>query len=376
MKRSLSLALLAAAWLSVTGCTGPASTPIGSAAAGPTGPQATVIGDTVFQAGDVEYGVVKDYIFKVKNTGGTPLKLALAYRSCQCAGVEVPESIAPDAVGEVKIRWGPIPGSISENGGVGEYTVTVKVKTDEPRELTFEVKSFIKSKVRVILPENLSFIDFGDKPLQSGEVYTREVKVFSPDLISFNLEPRCSIEGFNVVKTPLPPDTRIGDVTARSGYNVSLSTNDKLPPGYIHGELFLTVTAEGEPERKIACGLYANRSNIEFKVTPEQITFNKPLISEADSKEAYIQFTGATAGKEKLELVSSEPKWLVVSAPHRSNDKGLWTIKVSIPENNPDARSCQSIARMDGQIVLKSNQSEAPVAVRVKWRGPDKERGH
>jgi hypothetical protein len=368
MKRSLSLVPLAAAWLCVVGCTAPPSTPVGPVA-GPSGPQATTVSDTELPAPDVEYGIVKDYVFKVKNTGGAPLTLAVVYKSCQCAGVEVPESIAPDAVGEVKIHWGPIPGSVPENGGIGKYDVSVRVLTNEPKELTFKINAVIKSKVRVILPENSSFIDFGDRALQPGEVYTREVKVFSPELISFNLDARCSIEGFTVVKTPMPPDSRIGDVTARSGYVVSLSTTDKLPPGYIHGELALTVTAEGEPERKMACDIYADRSNTEFKVTPDQIAFSKPSISEADSKQALIQFKSPT-GNEKLELVDYQPKWLEVSGPTQSGNKGTWTLKVSIPENNPEARACQAVRRMDGQIILRSNQSGSPVAVRVKWIGP------
>jgi hypothetical protein len=365
MKRSLSLVLFAAGWLCVAGCTPPATTPTAPVSGAPAGPQATV-GDTEIFAGDVEYGLPRDYVFRVQNTGGTPLTLTTTYKSCQCAATEVPESIAPGKEGEIKIRWAPLPGNVDK------YIVTLKVQTNEPRELVFQVKSFIKSKVRVILPENLSYIDFGDKALQAGEVYTRDVKVFSPDLINFNLEAHCSIEGFNVVKTPLPPDSLIGDTMARSGYVVSLSTTDKLAPGYIHGELSLMITAQNEKdekeERKIVVDLYANRSNIEFGVSPDQVAFRQPKITDADSKDVLIQFTSSPTGKETLELVSVEPKWLKVTAPQRRGDKGLWIMNVQIPPDNPEARACQAVSEMDGQIVLKSNKSEAPVAVRVKWR--------
>ncbi len=369
-KHSLSVILLAAGWLCVAGCTGSATTPQGIVPT-PTGPQATMVSDSEIQAGEVEYGLQRDYVFRIQNTGGSPLTLTTTHKSCQCAESEVPESIAPGQEGAVKIRWGPIPGG-KNSVGVGNTPWKLKVQTNEPRELTFLVKANIKSKVRVLLPDRKSFIDFGDTPLQPGMVYTREVKVFSPDLINFNLEARCSVEGFTVVKTPLPPDSRIGDTIARSGYVVSLSSTNKLPPGYIHGELTLTMTAEGEPDRKIAVDVYANRSNSDFKVATEggQIVFKNPTITAGESKDVLIQFDVPSPG-DKLELVSFEPKWLMVAAPVRKNDKGLWQISVRIPADNAEARAWQALHFMEGQIVLKSNRTASPVAIRLTWDPPE-----
>jgi hypothetical protein len=309
----------------------------------------------------VDFGKTRNCPFKVANTGKAPLVLTLEKRSCDCALVDLPREIPPGEEGAVTIYWTPIPGSPTL------YTLSAEIGTNDPdnRTLRLEVHARVKPSVR-IAPENQSYIDFGDHPLEQGEPKNRELKVFSTELPAFELQAVSSNPDGLVVPppTPLAPQSLVAGVPIQSGYTVTLHKTDKLPLGYVRENLFLTIKVPDQPERKLTLPVYAVVGQGAFKVRPEKVIFNKPRITDGDSRRFRLEFI-LPSDQEQVEVVRKEPDFLEVKpVPIR---KGLWEVSVRIPPGNTEAARFQPDQFMEGRIVLKTSPSSPEVAVRVKW---------
>ncbi len=362
MRTSLVLFTFVLLSLSGLGCGGsPATT---SAAAAPGTPKA-VQNVAEIDLGEVDYGRSYDAPFLVANQGTAPLRLALAKKSCDCAEVDVPAELAPGQEAKLTIRWKPLVGSQSM------YVLTAEVGTNDPQTpvMQFTVKAVITPLVRVY-PEGDYYVDFGDRPLTPDEGRQREIKVFSTELAGFDLNATCSHPGLEVLPlTPLAPGTMLGEHEVKSGYNVVIQANDKLPRGYVQEVLKLDVTAKNQPPRTLTMPVYALVANGTFKVTPEKLVFKKPRLVEEDSLKMKVEFY-VPGPNAKLEVVRTVPAFLEAKA--EASRPGVWFVTVRIPPNNPAAAKFQPDQFLDGRVVLKAAGSDAEVTVRVKWDPSEK----
>jgi hypothetical protein len=350
------------------GCGG-TPTPTGDSgpAPGARPPKAEVRGETTLTAADLDYARPRDFTFTVANTGGSPLKLEVAHKSCSCSEVTVPPPVAPDAEGQVVVRWTPAPGS------VGDLALAIDVQTNDPknRSLRFTVHGNVQPTVHVLVggKEDRGYVDFGDDPVPPGQKRTREATVFSTKLKEFALTPGVSPPaGFEIASTPLAPGTSFGaHDNALCGYKLEISTTNALPFGYVAAQLNLAVgkQSDGAPDRTITVPLYAVGGQGVCSVSPAEFRFSKPTLAEADTAKVRLTFF-SPSGKEEVSVASVEPKFLQVDRPVKGPD-GKWLVTAHLPTNNPEAARYQADPPLIGRVVLKVSGLDRPVTVRVKW---------
>src|SRR5262245_15652222 len=90
--------------LASLGCGGAATTNAESSPTPPEGPpKAELRGGSAIDGGEMDYARPRDFPFTIANTGGAPLELTLTSKSCSCADVDVPASIAPGREGKLVV---------------------------------------------------------------------------------------------------------------------------------------------------------------------------------------------------------------------------------------------------------------------------------
>lgn len=322
------------------------------------------IEQTNIDAGSVDLARPNEHAFRVSNTGDQPLRLTLLRKSCSCGEVRVPEAISPAEEAWIVIRWTPLPGK------VGPYVLTAEVETNDPRRprLNLELKGVVEPLVR-LAPEDLSYVDFGR--LRPGQVATRELKAFSTKLHHFALDARIEADrpGLKVQMTPLEAGAMVGDWRAASGYTLRLSTG-ALPPGYLRETLVLTVQPTGEAPRRIEVPVYGEVDNGVVQITPAEIAFDRPRVTEADSKKALLQFLVPAVG-QKVEVVRCEPDFLNAEAKPLGRP-GQWQLTVRLPANHGEAARYQADGFFEGRVLLQVSGMAEAMAVRVKWVRPER----
>lgn len=324
-------------------------------------PHAAVI-ESTSDVGDVDFSKPYSHTFDIANTGGSPLRLTLARKSCHCADVQVPAApVAPGQKGEVTLRWVPMPGQH------GSYTLAADLDTNDPQRprLRLELKGRVNPVVRV-WPEDWMEIDF--KQILPGQPQQREVKVFSTTLPGFGLTATTSHPGLKVALEKLIEGSQAGDQSVRSGYLVTVRTGPELPRGYFRETLRLDIS--GDQPRQLTLPVYGEMETGVLRLAPREIEFKKPRVTEADSQRVQVQFLVPSEG-ERVEVTAVEPAFLVAEPP-RQLKRGLWQFIVRIPADHAEAAKLQAGGFFEGRVVLKTSSASAPeVPVRVKWVRPD-----
>jgi hypothetical protein len=340
----------------------------------PAPPKAEVRGDTNLNAAEADFARTQDFTFPVANTGGSPLELRLARKTCSqkgCPGVQVdvPEApVAPGSQANVVMHWTPAVGS------AGAFTFAADVQTNDPKTkvLHFAVGGRVRPLVRVLVDgrEDNAALDFGEEPIPPGDKRTREVTVFSTALKSFKLDATCDEPGFKVAPPqPLPPGTMLGDYdNVLSGYTLEVSPTKDLPPGYVRARLNLALSqlGEGQPDRTVPLPVIAVAGQGVCTLSPPgAFLFSKPKVSEEDTAQVRLTYINPP-GKEEVTVESVEPSFLQAEKPEKRLG-GKWVLTVHLPANNPEAAKYQGDPPLRGKVVLKVAGLEKPLTVPVKW---------
>jgi hypothetical protein len=376
--RSFAAGLLALA-LAALGCGGTPTTggpPSEPEPAAP--PKAEVRGDTNLNAAEADFARPQEFTFPVANTGGSPLELKLARKTCSqkgCPGVrvDVPDApIAPNSQGNVVLHWTPAVGT------AGAFTFAADVQTNDPGKklLHFAVAGRVRPLVRVFLDgrEDSTEVDFGEDPIPPGGKRTREVTVFSTALKSFKLEAACDEPGFKIERKELEPGTSVGEHEGvQSGYRLEISATKDLPPGYVRTRLALTLSqlGDGQADRTITLPVTAVAGQGVCTLSPGAFLFTKPKVSEDDTAQVRLYYINPP-GKEEVTVESVEPSFLQVDKPTKELGGGKWVITARLPANSPEAARYQADPPLRGKVVLKVAGLERPLTVPVKWEPPAK----
>jgi hypothetical protein len=336
-------------------------------------PKAEVRGDANLNAAEADFGHTQDFTFPVANTGGSPLELKLARKTCSqkgCPGVQVdvPDApIAPNSHGNVVMHWTPAVGT------AGAFTFGADVQTNDPRTkvLRFAVAGRVRPLVRVFIDgrEDNAEVDFGEDPIPPGDKRTREVTVFSTALKSFKLDAACDEPGFKIERKPLEPGTSVGEYDGvQSGYRLEIGATKDLPPGYVRTRLALTLSqlGDGQADRTITVPVIAVAGQGVCTISPGAFLFTKQKVSEEDSAQVRLNYINPP-GKEDVSVESVEPSFLQVDKPKKELGGGKWVITARLPGNSPEAAKHQSDPPLRGKVVLKVAGLERPLTVPVKW---------
>jgi hypothetical protein len=358
------LFLLLGAGLVTAGCQSSPTT-----AAKPAGPEEgpeVRVDPRVIDEGEVDLGAKYVNVFPVKNTGDKPLVLTLVKKSCSCGDIEVPsEPIAPGAAANVTFRWSPLPGQI------GPKVLSADFETNDARKdyrtLRLEVKFVTNPRIR--LEPAVTYLDFGSIKPRDRDTAELVLKVFSTKLDKFTLDASTGTPGLAVAAEPLAAGEVVGDRTAKCGYRLTVKTTDRMPLGYFRDDLLLKVKVAGEEPQTFTLPVYAVVDNGAFAVTPSEVEFTKPKVTDEDSKRVQVRFL-VPSDKDSVEVLSVEPKFLTTTKAVKVG-KGVWEFTVKLPKNS-EAAKYQAEGFFEGQVLLKTSASDQPIPVRVKWVAPEK----
>ena len=93
---------------------------------------------TCFDFGNIEYGKVLEYTFKVKNLGEETLEIKRVATSCACTTAEVTkEKINPSEEAELLVTYDT--GAMSGPHGKGEQERVIYVKSNDPINSQVEI---------------------------------------------------------------------------------------------------------------------------------------------------------------------------------------------------------------------------------------------
>ena len=332
--------------------------------ASPTAAPHVVVRQPIYDAGDVDFGKLRNCPFIILNSGGQPLHLTVLRKSCLCADVVVPAEIPPGKEDKVLLRWTPIAGK------TGPYTFTIELQTNDPQSPSVQLQATgnVNPSIRV-WPEDRSIVDF--EQIRPGTATQRTLKVFSTKLDNFSLEATTTSSELKVTSTRLPANTLVDDIMTRCTYAVVLKPSDKLPPGYLRETLTLSVKVPGEDARSVVLLVYGEIANSVLQVTPQIVTFQKAKLADGDAMKVRVQFFVPNDGQQ-LRIAHCEPDFLTCDQPKRLPQAGLWEFIVRIPANNPAAMKLQPDGSFEGRIVLGTTNPEAQMIVRVNWSPPEK----
>ena len=334
-----------------------AAVPVSAVAAGPRAKA-----ETTFDAGKIDDQGKVVHEFAVENTGGQPLQLTVARRSCSCEDVEAPsDPIAPGKKGAVVFRWTPPLGTI------GPTLVAADVTTNDSKSpvLRFELKSNVTPRIRIDPVE--AYIDF--ETIRAGASAERVFTVFSTVYDSFDLDASLGGSGVELKKEALKGGEKVDESTAKSGYRLTLKATPKLAAGYYREDLTLKIKAPKEAERVATLPVYAVVTTEAFSVTPEQVNFEKPLGVKDEVKKVLVKFANPT-DKDAVEVVRAEPKFLKTGKPVKVSD-GVWQFEVTLPKDAAEAKKYALDAFFEGRVVFRTTAG-GETAVRVKWEPAEK----
>lgn len=91
-----------------------------------------------FDFGEIEYGEIAEYTFKVKNSGGELLEIKKVATSCACTSAEISqETIKSQQEAELKVTYDT--GAMSGSHAKGKQERIVYVKSNDPINPQVEV---------------------------------------------------------------------------------------------------------------------------------------------------------------------------------------------------------------------------------------------
>jgi hypothetical protein len=316
-----------------------------------------VVADGGRDLGEADFGQTRSATVRVSNTGGEPLRLGLASKSCSCGDVVLPEGdIPPGGEGVVTIRWTPAPGKI------GPYRLAVELTSNDPDvpRPRLEFTGRIAPLVRM-LPEDRASLDFLTVPV--GSEVEREVRLVSSRLTAFDVEVKTTLTGLKTTLTKLPPDPDGEGFT--SGYLLKVRTTPELPAGAFRDLLTLNMKAHDGKSWSIELPVYGEVPIGAFEVQPHEVRFTKKSLAEADARTMRVQFF-VPSDDEALRVERCQPNFLKVDGPRRLKP-GQWEFTVNLPAGNAEALKRQADGYLEGTIVLTTPRSPRPVHVPVKW---------
>lgn len=97
-----------------------------------------------YNFGDVKYGEIVEYVFKVKNSGAEPLEIKRIATSCACTTAKISkEVIAQSEEAELKVTYKT--GEMGGSHGKGKQERIIYVKSNDP--ITPQIEAMIYANV-------------------------------------------------------------------------------------------------------------------------------------------------------------------------------------------------------------------------------------
>ena len=132
--------------------------------AAPT-PPTILVDQPVFDFGKVPEGGVIRHVFKVKNTGGTPLEIKSVSAACGCTAAAPREKqIAPGRTGEIEVKF-----DTRNRPGRNEKTVTVVSSDPKTPSLTLLIRAEVEQML--FFDQAWSRVGTGSDEAETAEVW-------------------------------------------------------------------------------------------------------------------------------------------------------------------------------------------------------------
>lgn len=309
-----------------------------------------------YDFGAMDSHLTGKHAFVFRNVGKAPLKLVAGPTTCKCTLSDIGDgSIPPGGAGEVTLEW-------HGRDFVGPFSQTATIKTNDPRNLTVELKvrGEMIAKARLV-PDSLLFnsatagqaahgsvklLGYGDKP---WEITRSEVD-----------EP----EGVEVSYSPLPSDEVEQEAYAKFGYRIEVTIKPGLPLGPFNRRIRLltnvddpkelSLPVQGTISSEIAIlgpGWNADQGMLRLGTLEGAKTVRRLLVKVGGLQPDEVQF----------EVAEVHPEFVIVRLGERSSPPGsrvaVTPLEIEIPEGSPPCNFLGPKLEKLGRIRLKTTHA-------------------
>lgn len=226
-----------------------------------------------YHAGKVAQGTLVQRVFRLQNSGTTPLELQFVSRSCECTTVRIddqtvsptedasdatsgpgvlvpqpaaaapagrPVHIAPGTVGRITV-------TVATSGRSGLLEQLVVLRTNDPRQATLQLK--VLAEVIPLVEVQKTDLDFGK--LAVGQAATREFTITSDFLENLAMEDGHASLADVTVTTLAFTTAELRSTGKKQGYHVQVRVSERAAVGLLQGLLSLFTNIPGFEELQL-----------------------------------------------------------------------------------------------------------------------------
>ncbi len=299
-------------------------------------PIAVVVNSQHHDFGTMDRYAHNSHVFKIRNDGGSSLKLIKGSTTCKCTVSDLDtDMLEPGKTAEVKLEW-------DAKTSDAEFEQSAQINTNDPRRPTINLTVHGKV-IDVIRPDrfDITFNDLSanDSASASVNIYafrTTDLKIEKHELSDPELAKLATISF-----VPLSAEELAREPTAKGGMKMKVDLPSGLPFGDINATV--SITTDQNLQSPMQIHLIGNVSTDVLLSGPKTIS-DKMLVNlgtlnraEPTKHTVYIRVKGPHRESTEVKIAKTEPATefsAKVGEPNRDNPKiVLYPLTIEIPAN-------------------------------------------
>lgn len=339
--------------------------PVAKPETGVIAPRVEVIGGTFHDFGNMQQGGTKTHTFRFRNIGTAPLELRVVGSSCRCTiGTLENSSLAPGEETGVTLKW-------EARGVLDEFSQTATIGTNDPehsqvllsvkgvvaRIILVEPQSFNLGDVTVTTPVHRTAFAFGyaQQPLEISDVTWADSRTADKVKVS-------------VQSVPLDKEKFPEHAAATGVAQIDLDIESGLPLGPIDTRINMKTNVKSVPNLDVAVtgkivGDIQLIGGSSFDTARSLLDLGTVSRRDGTNSRLHLSVQGPERHSIKIELGDVIPKDslnVTIGEAKEQNNRLLYPITVTVPENAPPALFPGSNSSNFGKIIIKSSHPSIP----------------
>ncbi|MGE0609727.1 MAG: DUF1573 domain-containing protein [Pirellulales bacterium] len=339
----------------------PSSNGDGSAAPQPV---AYLHGGGTYNFGLMETATEGSHEFVVTNRGTAPLTLTKGQASCRCTLSKLVDDkdeliLAPGEETQIKTEW-------HTKGKVGEFRVTVSIRTNDPVTPLLELA--IEGNVlqtAIVQPPELVLSSLSPTSATTADVRVFSIREDDFELQDLTLTDESTADFFDVQLSRIPAD-QLAVPDTRCGWLVHITVKPGLPLGTVQQKLRIQSTLKSLPEVLIPIsGKVQGDINVIGRGWGDRNgALNIGLVPSDKGAERTLQLhiRGDHRNDIKVAVESVSPKFLQVSLGEleelKAGSIASMSLKITIPPGCQPCNHMGTDASASGEVILTTTHPD------------------
>ncbi len=335
-------------------------------------PKVEVVGGTTFDFGNMQQGASKQHTFVFRNIGKAPLKLQNQGSSCRCTIGTLKDSVLePGQETGVTLDW-------KATGVLNQFSQTATIGTNDPEhsQVLLTVRGLV-SRTVIIEP---STITLGDISVTEGAKQSAFIFGYGEDKLEvtnmrWENERSATLGSVEITPVDVDKETFPHHDKANGAARLDLVIKPGMALGPVDSKIIFDTNIK-------------NIANLELTVTGkivgdiqilggssydvERNLYNFGTVNKAQGAVARLHISAQGPQRNDLkfevaEVIPAESLQVTVGEPKRQNNRTLYPLTCTIPENAPAAMFPGTNSTNFGKVIIKTNHPSIP-EVRLNLR--------